>query len=260
MDGDGHADLIGFRWSGSATVFHGNGTGGFGHTSTITTPLRGYNDIEVADINGDGIADLVLSSGQGLPYGFWVMHHDGAAGFLAPVFVPLPDNADGIAVGDFNHDGLPDVLASQGTNSPSFVHLVSGQVDGTLLHTASYPSHDIPGVLQSADVDNDGFVDALALHGGWNRVGTYMGNGTGLDPERLFAIPYASQYQSEGLALGDINSDGCTDVAIADYNQGLVTLLGQGCLPVIPPPPPVVDIALDAHVQGVARLKARGAL
>jgi hypothetical protein len=47
-------------------------------------------------------------------------------------------------------------------------------------------------------------------------VDTYMGNGTGLDPERLFAIPYASHYQAEGLALGDTNSDGCSDVAIAD--------------------------------------------
>lgn len=250
VDRDGNSDLIGFRWSGSATVFHGNGTGGFSHTSTISTPLRGYNDVEVADMNGDGAADLVLSSGQGLPYGFWVMHHDGVAGFLAPVFVSLPSNASGIAVGDFNHDGLPDVLGSQASNSPTSVHLATGQPDGSLVHTTSYPSYDIPEPLEAADVDNDGFVDALAVHGGWNRVGTYMGNGTGLDPERLFAIPYASHYQAEGLALGDINSDGCSDVAIADYNQGLVTLLGQGCLPVMPPPPPVVDIALTASSDG----------
>jgi hypothetical protein len=42
-------------------------------------------------------------------------------------------------------------------------------------------------------------------------------------------IPYASHYQHRALAAGDIDSDGCTDLAVADYNYGLTLLYGRGC-------------------------------
>jgi len=65
------------------------------------------------------------------------------------------------------------------------------------------------------------------------RLGVYLQNSAGLlDAEQLFAVPYASAYNSHGLAIGDINSDGKPDVALADYNHGLVVLT-KG----FPPPP-----------------------
>jgi hypothetical protein len=53
----------------------------------------------------------------------------------------------------------------------------------------------------------------------------------GMNPEQLYPIPYASHYSATGLALGDINGDGCTDAVIADYNNGLVILYGHDCAP-----------------------------
>ena len=249
VDKDGIVDIVGVTWSNYGTVFHGDGLGGFDRITSIPLPLRGYNDAEVADMNGDGHDDLVLSSGQGLPTGVYVLYHDGIGGLQDPQFYALPDSPRGIAIGDFNQDGLNDVLATRGRNSPTSVHILAGLPDGTMALETSYASHDIPDVTEAADVDGDGFDDAVVLHGGWTTAGVYLGNGAGgLDPELRFPIPYASSYAAEGLALGDVNSDGCTDAAIADYNYGLVLLHGAGC--VAPPPPPVVDIAVTGGRLG----------
>ena len=37
----------------------------------------------------------------------------------------------------------------------------------------------------------------------------------------LFPLPYASHYNNEGVAVGDINNDGRKDIVVANYNRGL---------------------------------------
>jgi hypothetical protein len=57
----------------------------------------------------------------------------------------------------------------------------------------------------------------------------YLQRGGSLEKERLFEIPYASSYENDGLAVGDLDSNGCKDLAIVDYNHGLVVLYGRNC-------------------------------
>ena len=86
------------------------------------------------------------------------------------------------------------------------------------------PSHDNPSALVVADVDGDGRKDALVAHGA-SQLGVFrqFPNGDFL-AEELYAIPSASAYQPQGLAVGDINGDGRPDAVIADYNRGLIVL------------------------------------
>lgn len=113
----------------------------------------------------------------------------------------------------------------------------------------SLPSYDIPEPVEVKDVTGDGLSDIVVLHGGWNSMGVYVQTADGsLSPEQLFPIPYASSYNVQGLALGDINNDGLPDAAIADYNYGLVVLYHEPGAET-PNNPPLADAGTDQSLE-----------
>lgn len=61
---DDNIDIISLGWSRGASIFYGNGTGGFSQIAALATNAVGYNDHEVGDLNSDGIPDLAVMSGQ----------------------------------------------------------------------------------------------------------------------------------------------------------------------------------------------------
>ena len=156
-----------------------------------------------------------------------------ADGFAFPVTYasggpdPTWARVNGIAVGDTNGDGRLDVHASVGGNKPSaWVVTRLQQADGTLGTAQVRTTYDEPGAISVADVTGDGFQDLVVAHDGWNEVGVYDSTPGTAPIETLYGVPYASDYQSKGLAVGDISDDGRADVALADYNNGLVLLRG----------------------------------
>jgi uncharacterized repeat protein (TIGR01451 family) len=187
-----------------------------------------HTEVEVADVTGDGLADVVSSKGSTIDVHAQRPDHS----FATPVSygsggVTGWETVNGLAVGDTNGDGLADVHASGGGNSPNaWVVTRVQQQDGTLGNPHLRKSYDIPESIEVADVTGDDRDDLVVLHGGWNRMGVYdMTPGT-MEAESLYAIPYASHYDAKALAIGDVSGDGRADVAIADYNNGLVLLHG----------------------------------
>ena len=249
LDGDGRVDVAGVGWgTNTVSVLLNDGAGGLRAPVSFVARHAGYEDLEVGDVTGDGRADLVVMSGQSYAVpNFSVLPQLAAGGFgtAAEYRVGTNVNTQGIGLGDVTGDGRLDVLASYGGNRPSsFIGVFAQTTAGSLAPQVAYPSYDIPEPVESADVDRDGRVDVVTLHGGWNRAGVYLqqGNGT-LAAEELATIPYASHYNPHGLAVGDVDGNGSPDVVLADYNNGLVVL--RGTAPPPPPPPPTADLATD---------------
>src|SRR5918996_466046 len=254
ISGDGRLDVAGVGWgTNTVSVLLNDGAGGLQAPVEYAARHAGYEDLEVGDVTGDGRHDLVVMSGQtySVP-NVSVLAQQAAGGFGAPAEYRVdtnlegPFNTNGIAIGELSGDDRLDVVASLGGNRPgSRIAFFNQTEEGTLAEPIVYASYDIPEPVEVGDVDRDGRPDVVTLHGGWNRAGVYAQHVVGgVNGEDLYPIPYASHYESHGLALGDVSGDGRPDVALADYNHGLVVLYSEPAEPP-PPPPPSADVGVD---------------
>ncbi len=228
LNNDGILDVVGIGWgTNTASVWLQNNGGTLEPAIIYTVTHGGYDDLDVGDVNNDGLTDIVVMSGQLLVpnLGILIQKNDGT--FDNPAYYSVGGNilTHGVAVGDVNGDHLNDVVVTYGGNRPnSKIGVFTQNASGTLEPVVSYNSYDIPEPVRIADLTGDGRAEVIVLHGGWLKAGVYLQNASGLQAENLYDIPDASHYNPHGLAVGDINSDGRRDIAVADYNQGLVIL------------------------------------
>ncbi len=229
FNNDGRTDLacVGRASSEVDTLMQNtNGTLAFG--PHYTASYAGNNQILAADVNQDGLTDLVVMSGQvySVPNVSILLQTNG--GFAPATTCNLGDNrlTTGIGVADLNGDNRNDIIVCYGGNRPTSKLSVFNQLPtGQYSLSTTNDSYDNPQSLMVADLDMDGNPDVILLHGGWNAAGVYRQTSPGtLLTEQLLTLPYASSYNRQGLAVGDINGDGRPDVVLADYNNGLVVL------------------------------------
>jgi hypothetical protein len=253
LNGDGRSDVAGIgHGTSNASVLYQNPDGALAPPVSFNAPHGGFDDLDIGDINADNRNDLIVMSGQGYAYNNLAILAQNLSGSFEPaVFYDLgfDVNTSGLGLGDVNGDQLNDVIVSYGGNKPASKIGIFHQQSGVLMPAVSLPSYDIPEPVEVKDVTGDGLSDVVVLHGGWNSLGVYVQTADGsLSPEQLFPIPYASGYNVQGLALGDINDDGLPDAAIADYNYGLVVLYHEPGAET-PNNPPLADAGPDQNLQ-----------
>jgi hypothetical protein len=223
VDLDGHNDLVVSREdAGGIVVYPGQAAGGFGAPRVVGT--EGNAQIEVGDVNGDGLPDVVSR----LTFSFSVYAQTPGGGFAAPVRYDLGTGLGGMAVGDLSGDGRADVAVTVDTNDPDSRVLVYRQNgSGGLEEPVVYGVYDIPEPAVLADVDGDGRTDLVTAHGGWWWAGVLLQRPDGLlGREQRFRVPApnASHYDHRGIAVGDLTGDGKPDILLADYIHGIEVL------------------------------------
>jgi hypothetical protein len=112
VNNDGKPDLVTTHLERpELTILIGDGGGGFAEMAESPFHLgHAAWHLAVADLNGDGKADVVAAAGDGVR----VMLGDGQGGFRPAPGSPFAtgNGAWQLAVGDVNHDGRPDVVTS----------------------------------------------------------------------------------------------------------------------------------------------------
>jgi uncharacterized repeat protein (TIGR01451 family) len=131
--------------TGPISIIGGGGSGGdYTYTqatgtfaSPIAIPISGTpTSITVADVNGDGNDDLVVSNGSS--NAVTVIPGNGDGTFGAPVDIPMSASPTAVAADDFNNDGGIDLATANAAGSVSVALQQSSDVGVTL--TASSPT------------------------------------------------------------------------------------------------------------------------
>lgn len=146
-------------------------------------------------------------------------------GFLSTSTVPAGNAPSGIALGDFNGDGKPDLAVINATDNT--VTILLGNGDGTFTAAASPSTGNSPAGLVVGEFTGNGLEDLAIVNASDNTVTILMGNGDGTFTPAA-ATP-ATGGAPHGIAVGDFNGDGILDLAVVNANDNTVTiLLGNG--------------------------------
>ncbi|HEY4341286.1 MAG TPA: VCBS repeat-containing protein [Steroidobacteraceae bacterium] len=250
LSGTGSHDLVVANFNaGTVSVFKETTPTSAAYAAAKTITVGGHpNDVQMADINGDGLPDLIVADDNG-KVTYLLQNAASPGSFLAPVSLPITNRAISVAVGDLNGDGLPDLAVASfdvnGDYGLVTIYFQDPSHPGTFLPTTyTINAYGEPAQIRIADVNGDGVNDlVLACQGlGLDADVTALTDGNPLGQIGVneseygamiilqnsgapgtFAAPivYAGVQGAISLAIGDLNNDGLPDIALASlYPQG----------------------------------------
>ncbi len=157
IDGDGHEDMairLALDWGESRVlIYKGDGRGVFRHVQRISVIS---SDLSFADVDQDGDQDLVLGR-LGYPSsGDFGYYSNNGEGHFSRVSLDIsPERFATVIVGDFNSDGLSDILQYD-----SGLRLYENLGNGDYLYTpTALPNRIFDGIVSHIDIEGDGLLD-----------------------------------------------------------------------------------------------------
>ena len=212
LDGDPQAEIVVSASGAFVRVFDGQGRNLRLAAELTVAGDREFIPVEVHDLDRDGLDDIALLRNGRL---LWRRN----AGQFS--FDPEATLAEGVPLGDFaftdlDGDGTVDVLAS------GFVFL---RGIGPAAFEAPRDHRFGASMTLSAalDFNDDGILDVAQTGGTGNRVFFSAGTGSGSFEAAQF-LSLADRYTYlGGLATGDFDGDGLTDVAMAEGGRDVTS-------------------------------------
>ena len=161
---------------------------------------------------------------------FIFLHGARSRDFSAVVSASLPDAPSSLAVGDFNGDGIADMVEAtlpdgEGPGSSTLTVLL-GRTDGTFQRMAprSLIGRD-PRALVVGDFNGDGNLDVIVGDGD-GTVTEFLGDGTG---NLVPSGEIATLGSVVSIAVGRFTHDGHLDLVVSDFESNSAAIfLGAG--------------------------------
>jgi hypothetical protein len=223
LDGNGIPDLAAVSDAGTLWAYLGSGDGQLTLRGS-ESPGGSAGLLRLADLNGDGRADFVVSNPGSNQLRTILSTTDG--GFGAAVTVPVTGLRGAFTVADLDRSGHPDVAAALTGNSGLAVLIGDGS--GGLASAQGVANSRSASSVLSGDFDGDGLSDLAALEANGGEVQVYLNNNAGQSYLRR-STPLPDPLSARSAASGDFDCDGRLDLALATaFRERILILFGDG--------------------------------
>jgi hypothetical protein len=228
LDADGDLDVVATANGvvGELQWFANDGAGGFGAPQVVdaSAAVGGYQDVAVADLDGDGDLDAAWVSFGSDRVGW---NANLGAGLFGPgSVVASPDQPIAIEAEDIDGDGDLDLLVALGQNNVGGDQIVWHPNTGAGSFGPAQPVSvaggvSVPKDAQAGDFDGDGDLDVVAADRANNRVLWWrnLGGGT-FGPAQVIDAAFLTVHVT---LPADVDHDGDLDVVGASFGAGVVS-------------------------------------
>ena len=234
---NGVADPSGFgegaNVAGSTTATtDANGSATFSFVIPSTTSGSVYSATATANLSGDTSAFsnivsrqqgaltarvVVVGVGSGTPFANLYDSDGTPAATLNSTFAANATGGVRVASGDFNGDGIPDIVIGTGPGVATQVRIIDPTTQKELFRVQPFEAAFTGGVYVAVgDVTGDGKPDLIITpdEGGGPRVRVFNGERFGVVDD-FFGIDDTNFRGGARAAVGDVNGDGVGDVIVA---------------------------------------------
>jgi hypothetical protein len=212
--------------SGDLSVGLGNGNGTF--TRATGSPYIVGNSAEavvVGDFTGNGLQDIAVADPADNRVVIFLGNGNGT--FQIPFSVSISGAPISLAVADFRNNGFDDIVVGTQAGRLGVIFGTSGVFSFTSVATGT----GAVTALATADFNNDGNLDIAAAREltSSTNVSIFLGNGSGGFTAASGSPIAMTATRATSMAVGDFESVGIQDLAIANFTDNTVTILpGNG--------------------------------
>ncbi|MEP1788067.1 MAG: FG-GAP-like repeat-containing protein [Reichenbachiella sp.] len=201
---DGMVDVASSRYM--MNYYEGEGTRDF--TISRRNQTGTGRGIAAADWDNDGNLDLATAGGPVVN----VVYGKGNGFFKTPNGYQTPYDTHGLALGDFNEDGLEDIAVCAATTIAHLtdnLFIYEGQAGGGMIPVDTLDA-GFPWDIETLDINGDTHMDIAILDSWNNQVKLFTGDGTG----SLAAAGNFSIAAEFSMSSSDVNKDGLADLIL----------------------------------------------
>lgn len=209
-------------------ILLGYGNGNFSEIMTYSTVKNNPVAAASGDFNNDSRLDIAVANYEDNSIGILLGYGNGSFATVKIYSTEIGSTPSSIAVGDFNDDGILDIVVSNyGTDN---IGILLGYGDGIFVNQVSHSTGycAFAFCIRVADFNGDGQLDVVTSCREYHGIAILLGhgNGTFADVQYRTTGPGTAP---QGISVGDFNNDKILDIAVVNSGtNGIVVVFGLG--------------------------------